>query len=80
MKIFNYIFLEKDIRFGEDKVIYYKKIVATKLKKYAIGDKIVFTTKIIIDPENTIKEKCKVVGIVKKIINKNIIVVCLENI
>lgn len=79
MKIFNYIFLEKDIRFGEDKVIYYKKIVATKFKKYVVGDKVIFTTKIIIDPENSIKEKCTVVGIVKKVEN-NIIIVNLENI
>ena len=48
-------------------------------KEYAIGDKIIFKTKIIIDPENSIKEKCTVVGIVKKVEN-NIIIVNLENI
>lgn len=79
MKIFNYIFLEKDIRFGEDKAIFYKKIVGKTFKEYAVGDKIIFKTKIIIDPENSIKEKCTVVGIVKKVEN-NIIIVNLENI
>ena len=75
----NYIYLEKDTRFGEDKIVFYKKVVKKTLKTYKVGDKVFFKMSVIVDPENFIKEKCNVVGTVKKI-NGNIIVVNLENI
>jgi hypothetical protein len=75
----NYIYLDKDNRFGANKDVSYKKIVKKTLNKFNVGDKVVFKTKIIIDFESLKKEKCVVVGIVKKIVN-NIFVVDLENI
>lgn len=80
--VWNYIYLEKDNRFGEDKVIFYKKIVKKTLsynKDYKVGDKVFLKTKIIVDPINLYKEKCFVVGIVKKIVD-NVVVIDLENI
>lgn len=74
-----HIYLEKDTRFGDDKIIYYKKVVKKTFKSYKVGDKVFFKMSVIVDPVSYIKEKCHVVGTVKKI-NGKIIVVDLENI
>ena len=73
------IYLEKDTRFGEDRTIYYKKVVKKTFKHYKVGDKVFLNMSVIVDPENFTKEKSSVVATVKKINGKIIVVDDIED-
>ena len=62
--VWNYIYLEKDNRFGEDKVIFYKKIVKKTLsynKDYKIGDKVIIKDEVLCLKKNSSPLSCNII-------------------